>query len=206
MTLFYSVGRRSFSRKIQFGDPGTEAKWRVLEQSVRGWVLDSTGCRGCLSPRWIWSTDQNQIKGKEYIIYQWYSIFFYLFTQVKTFIKNYCIFWLFYTFLKFFRQYNRKNTCILNWNVKVLKIVLSNVSQQQVNWISRVKSKLIIIMHMSFKKDLKWNIRKCFISVRTCSTHKEALLMCARPRDISGGMYSKRNSTPSKTDLAKLPD
>lgn len=57
---------------------------------------------------------------------------------------------------------------------------------------------------MSFKKDLKLNIRKCFISVRTCSTHKEALLMCARPRDISGGMYSKRNSTPSKTDLAKL--
>lgn len=108
MTLFYSVGRRSFSRKIQFGDPGTEAKWRVLEQSVRGWVLDSTGCRGCLSPRWIWSTDQNQIKGKEYIIYQWYSIFFYLFTQVKTFIKNYCIFLLFYTFLNFFQTIQQK--------------------------------------------------------------------------------------------------
>lgn len=70
LTLSYSVGRRSFSWKIEFGDPGTEAKWRVLEQSVRGWVLDSASCWGYLSSRWIWSTDQNKIKGEKYKIYQ----------------------------------------------------------------------------------------------------------------------------------------
>lgn len=46
-------------------------------------------------------------------------------------------------------------------------------------------------MPLSFKIDLK--LKKCFISVQTCSTHKEALLICARPRDVSGGMYCKRN-------------